>query len=502
MNSMVTLGAVKLPVSELETLPHLVRLETRNARPKAEIDVVIKIERKAQERFFLRAFAGNAEIGFMSMLPKGNFQEIVRCDNYTRGKTAGKKNPMTCIVEGLGTQLVEYGMALNLCLGTKDMFVSSTEEALPFYQKMGFQVSDTSDEAKDWITRIQDEMARNPNYRHPMVPPKENEIVKTINMERPVKELEALRNQLEDKIARCTTFLLNPGSNVAKADKMDGEQSSLPKLSPVIENVKPPEEAIREINENPEKPVSLDLCVLIALAKSHGKTITSLNLSRKTISNAQINELIGYCPNLLHLNLEAVSGIHDHDEILQEIAKLNSLQTLNLAYWIQITDAGLEKIGGLLSLKELILLSCVNVTDKGLLILGKLSKLRILCLNNCNKITDTGLVVLKEFLALEELDLSGCPLITVAGLKSISGLSLRKLKLKFCNSIDDKAIAFLAFIRSLEALELAYCEKLTDAIFKYLMLPPNLKLLNVNGCRLITAEGIKQSGLQCTISNF
>lgn len=500
MNHMVTLGTVKLPVSESEPRRERGQMETRNAGPKAELEVTIKIERKAQESFLLRAFAGKTEIGFMSMSPKDNSREIVRCDNYTRGKTERRKNPINCIVEGLGTQLVEYGFALNLCLGAKDMLVSSTEEALPFYQKMGFQISDTSNEAKDPLTRIQDAMSRNPHYRHPMVPPKEKEVFKTIHVKRPAKELESLRGQLEDKIIRCTAFLLNPPSDVLKSESTDGEQNSSTKLSPVIKREKPPEEALQEINGNPEKAISLDLYDLMALAKSHGKEITSLNLSRKTISNDQLNELLGHFPNLLHLNLESVDGINDADQILAEIAKLKSLQTLNLSYWTQITDAGLEKIGNLPTLERLNLLSCVKITDKGVLALGKLSNLRILCLSNCNKITDAALAVLKDFFALEELDLSTCPLITHAGLTHIPrDHSLKKLGLKFCDLIEDNAIAFLPFIQSLEVLELAYCEKLTDAIFKHLELSSNLKKLNLVGCRLITAEGAKQSGLQCKI---
>ena len=113
------------------------------------------------------------------------------------------------------------------------------------------------------------------------------------------------------------------------------------------------------------------------------------------------------------------------DEGLKEVAKLQQLEALGLA-WTPITDAGLKEVAKLRKLTELALHSN-NITDAGLKELAKMKQLESLGLD-FTKITDAGL---KEVVKLQKLTFLGLndTKITDEGLKEVA--KLQQLKTLF-----------------------------------------------------------------------
>ncbi len=109
------------------------------------------------------------------------------------------------------------------------------------------------------------------------------------------------------------------------------------------------------------------------------------------------------------------------DKDLAGLKGLTALQSLNLSWCRQITDAGLAHLKGLTALQSLDLGGC-GITDAGLAHLKGLTGVQSLYLREC-QITDAGLAHLKDLIALQSLDLGYCEQITDAGLAHLKGLT-------------------------------------------------------------------------------
>jgi len=112
-------------------------------------------------------------------------------------------------------------------------------------------------------------------------------------------------------------------------------------------------------------------------------------------------------------------GIEATDADLKELATLESLHTLDLAF-TELTDAGLKNLSSLKSLNVLNLFA-TKVTDAGLKELASLKSLHTLDLRG-RPVTDVGLKELAGLKNLKSLDLVATK-ITDAGLKELAGLS-------------------------------------------------------------------------------
>ena len=125
--------------------------------------------------------------------------------------------------------------------------------------------------------------------------------------------------------------------------------------------------------------------------------------SSSHISAAGIRHLAGL-PNLEHLRLR---GPGVDDAALAEIAKLTSLQILNIPRG-EFTDAGLQQLKSLPNLVQL-RFGSPHVTDAGMTTLAELPALRRLHLIDV-PITDEGLRVLATIDQLESLYIDGAAL--------------------------------------------------------------------------------------------
>ncbi|HEY3052405.1 MAG TPA: ankyrin repeat domain-containing protein [Thermoanaerobaculia bacterium] len=106
-------------------------------------------------------------------------------------------------------------------------------------------------------------------------------------------------------------------------------------------------------------------------------------------------------------DIEAVEANgHVNDALLERIASLASVTTLNLEGCRNVTDAGLRHLARMPQLQRLNLTGCA-ITDAGLRVLRSLPELRSLEIDHHAAITDDGAANLSECLQLERVSLMG-----------------------------------------------------------------------------------------------
>lgn len=118
--------------------------------------------------------------------------------------------------------------------------------------------------------------------------------------------------------------------------------------------------------------------------------------------------------------------------------RLEKLESLNLSYNDNITNAGLEDVGELRTLRTLVLADCPNITDDGLAAIAGLRKLHSLNLMGCDSITDEGLTALIPLRGLRHLYLDGCEGISTEGVERLQ----RRMRSTVVSK-DDEAWAYL-----------------------------------------------------------
>ena len=99
---------------------------------------------------------------------------------------------------------------------------------------------------------------------------------------------------------------------------------------------------------------------------------------------------------------------------LAQLAKLDlpNLETLNLGWNNNITDAGLDSICQMHTLNMLLLPACPKITDAGLPKLLKAKNLTYLDLRGCPGVTDAGIQRLAGKTNWQQIELGGCPNVT------------------------------------------------------------------------------------------
>jgi len=247
-------------------------------------------------------------------------------------------------------------------------------------------------------------------------------------------------------------------------------------------------------------------------------------------------------PNLTRLALPLVAI---GDEGARALARLPSLQALELAFDGTITDAGVASLATVPGLRELSLRGCGRLTSSGLRALAACVRLEHLDLRYCCGIgggasedlppaarsrieqmlsaelvlaskpgggaDDEVLRALAALPALRELLLTGCPSITAAGLEALSSRPLRRLavsirsgdcsavtaalpptlenlSLAWSSAFDEAAADPLGKrVPQLQKLDLFQCTSLGDAALGKVLAGTALRELELRGCRLLTA---------------
>jgi len=171
---------------------------------------------------------------------------------------------------------------------------------------------------------------------------------------------------------------------------------------PQPEHVKFPAEEYRYLTTLPalekldfmENEVGDDVMVHVGKIE----TLTHLTFGDHLITDAGLKHLANL-KKLTYLNVcwpDKKRGGTISDKGLEEIAKVSSLETLDLRA-TQITDAGLSKLQGLSKLKEL-KLGNTAITDQGLANLQSIKSLTKVNLFNCKAVTAKGIADLKKAL--------------------------------------------------------------------------------------------------------
>lgn len=135
------------------------------------------------------------------------------------------------------------------------------------------------------------------------------------------------------------------------------------------------------------------------------KELTKLNsLQSITLTNVQItDDQFAYCNKMSKLTNLLLGNTQITDAGMEHIRGLKSLYTLYLV-GLKVTDKGLESIVDL-PLLAVLDLSGTEVTDQGMKSVAKLKNLNHLFLRN-TKVTDTGLAELDAVATLKRLTLS------------------------------------------------------------------------------------------------
>jgi hypothetical protein len=148
-----------------------------------------------------------------------------------------------------------------------------------------------------------------------------------------------------------------------------------------------------------------------------------------------------YQQRLRGLRLVWHSPVVEHDFFQWLANTFHYLETLEIDFQIEVTDACLEALSSMKRLKKLEFSNCMWLTDAGIAHLTKLTELRSLKLMRCYVLTDAALARLSEIISLHNLYLSDTPYFTNAGLGYLPNLkNLRCLNIYNCSSITKQGV--------------------------------------------------------------
>ncbi|KAL4712724.1 hypothetical protein ACJJTC_008021 [Scirpophaga incertulas] len=132
--------------------------------------------------------------------------------------------------------------------------------------------------------------------------------------------------------------------------------------------------------------------------------------------------------------------------------------------------------------------------------LARLKSLQELDISGCNRITDVSLTYAFKFKELITLNLSRCQQITHDGIEYLvkNCPSIEYFNLIDCYNLKDEAVVNIVIgLKRLQHLELRGCNQLTDKTLEAIQAHcKKLKIVDIQGCRNITSE------LACSISSF
>lgn len=189
------------------------------------------------------------------------------------------------------------------------------------------------------------------------------------------------------------------------------------------------------------------------------------------------------------------------DEGLKSIARCSKLSILKLGICLNITDEGLSHIGKSCSkLVELDLYRSAGITGLGIQEVARgCPSLETVNVSYCNDITDASLMSLSKCKRLKTLEIRGCPLITSLGLAAIAVhcRQLSKLDIKKCCNIDDAGMIPLAhFSQNLRQINLSYTS-VTDVGLLSLASISCLQSMTILHLKGLTPCGLAAALLAC-----
>lgn len=129
------------------------------------------------------------------------------------------------------------------------------------------------------------------------------------------------------------------------------------------------------------------------------------------LSANAIHQLVVQCPSLTSLNLSGCVHLSDAN-LVEIITSCEKLVRLEVGFCRELSDQVVLAIASQLSLEELNLARCVKITDESMLeIAAQFTVLKKLNVSACKKLTGKTLTALLEGCSmLEELDVTHCPL--------------------------------------------------------------------------------------------
>lgn len=239
-------------------------------------------------------------------------------------------------------------------------------------------------------------------------------------------------------------------------------------------------------------------CPLISQGVLPGILAALPNLQRlnlRHIKGANLLEQLGriaLLPNMQRLSLDLrVSDDSEamHETFLNAVLGLTTLKELLLWHSCAapISLPHVTAISRLQCLHRLSVKSC-KVSPALLQGVAAISLLRTLELADCSDITDAALRPLGVLSNLENLDLNEAPLLGDAALVHLEGCT-RLHSFRIVNSaITDKSMTVVSKFRMLRNLSLEGAVNLSDASLS--LLPRLLKILDLAGCRRLTDNGL------------
>lgn len=200
--------------------------------------------------------------------------------------------------------------------------------------------------------------------------------------------------------------------------------------------------------------------------ESIGETLAALPADTRVIEYPDRPELteenlatIATKSGLQLLDLSGCSGLKD--EAFASLTKLKSLRILRLSR-AAIGDAAMGHLARLSSLEVLELNDNDEITDDGVSLLAGLPALKELRLGGCDAVTDRGVEHLAQVATLQLVDLSYCPRIGPAGIKNLlQGCPKLSDLILHHTTIGDEITDALDESAALERVDLRNCPKLS-----------------------------------------
>jgi len=204
---------------------------------------------------------------------------------------------------------------------------------------------------------------------------------------------------------------------------------------------------------------------------SFAASLLILNLSYTLAADSDLHGL----PNLTSLRLETCNIT---DRALELVAKITTLQSLNVYNCVMITDDGLAHLANT-RLKGVNLAFCKHVTDKGLAELAQIPTLTRLNVDCCKQVGDVGV---SHFNNLTKLNVANTR-VSNKGLEDVGRMAeLEVLYLDECN-IDDAGLGLLVGLKNLNKLSLSGTA-VTNRGLQWLPHFPFLQDLRLAGCAI------------------
>jgi hypothetical protein len=187
------------------------------------------------------------------------------------------------------------------------------------------------------------------------------------------------------------------------------------------------------------------------------ETISSIELHDLLLTPELLKKLFFFFPNLRALSftgcklttesIELIANLpleklllpkcfEIHDDALEQISRITTLQVLDISVSDHVTDEGVATLKTLVHLQQLNLSGCGAITNNSLHAFENCPSLKILNLSRCIKLTDSGLEILSQFKELQVLDISRCPHITASGIQHLPHLK-NLVSLNISHSVTD-----------------------------------------------------------------